>query len=264
MNLEAKEAVLATIIKMSEKVVIAFSGGVDSSYLAKVCYTLLKEKAIALTIDSPFIPRSEMEEAKQVAEEIGIRHQIIQLDKMDDEILGNDEDRCYHCKKVIFQKIIDFAENEKVSRIFDGSNLDDLDDIRPGIKALKELKIESPMVQAEMTKSDIRSASKLLNLSTFDKPSLACLASRIPYGQVISERNLHQVENAEKYLLQKGFKQVRVRCHDNIARIEVDPKERTLFFDTCFMDEISTHLKNLGFRYVTLELAGYKTGNLNI
>jgi len=263
MTLEFKKSKLESIIKESKKVVIAFSGGVDSSYLTKVCFDILGDGALALTIDSPFIPRSEISAAEQVAAEIGIHHQIINQGKLDEVILKNGQNRCYHCKKIIFKKIVDFAKSHQIKQIFDGSNLDDLDDIRPGMKALKELEIESPLVQAEMTKSDIREASKSLNLSTHNKPSMACLASRIPFGQWITPETLKQVEIAENFIIAKGIRQVRVRCHGEIARIEVDPEERHQLFDTQLLDEISNHLKGLGFRYVTFELGGYKTGSLN-
>ncbi len=254
---------LKRFIKDFSKVAIAFSGGVDSTFLAKVVFQEKGIDCLALTIDSPFIPREELESAVGVAKQIGIRHQILEVENIGKDILKNSRERCYLCKKQIFSILLEQCKKQNLDVLFDGSNLDDLSDFRPGMKALKELGIVSPLISCEFTKSDIRNCSKTLGLPTWDKPSLACLASRIPYQQVISSESLRQVEQAELYLRSLGFDQVRVRHHGDIARIEVGGEERSRFFDPNLLDQINDEIRNLGFKYITLDLEGYKAGKLN-
>jgi len=194
---------------------------------------------------------------------IGIRHRMIQLTDIGETILANPKDRCYWCKTAVFKKLWEITKSEGLGNLLDGTNLDDLDDYRPGLKALAELQVKSPLQEAGFTKEDIRQVSKELGLPTWEKPSLACLASRIPYDQPITTEKLGRVEKAEAFLLKKGIKQLRVRDHQEIARVEVSPEERDKFFSLVMLDEVSQYLKDLGFRYVTLDMEGYRTGKLN-
>lgn len=262
-HLAAKISTLQKTIQTYEKSAIAFSGGVDSTFLAKICYETLGQNALAITADTPFMARTEIADAVQMAEHIGIRHQLVQLTDIGDDILANPKDRCYWCKTAVFNKLWEITVSEGLEYLLDGTNLDDLDDYRPGLKALSELNVKSPLQEAGFTKADIRQASKQMKLPTWEKPSLACLASRIPYDQPITPEKLGRVEKAEAFLQKKGIHQLRVRDHDEIARIEVSPDERVHFFSTEVLDEVSQYLKKLGFRYVALDMEGYRTGKLN-
>jgi pyridinium-3,5-biscarboxylic acid mononucleotide sulfurtransferase len=263
LNLEEKYQNLKNMISKAGKAAVAFSGGVDSSFLSKVCYDVLKENSLAITIVSPMIPKSEIEDAKDLAKFIGIKHLLIEDNIIDDIVAENPVDRCFHCKKIEFSTIQKIALENGIDIVFDGSNIDDLSDYRPGLKALKELKIVSPLREAGLTKEEIRELSKRLNLKTWNKPAFACLASRIPYGEKITIKALDKIERSEDFLKSKGFKQFRVRSHGDIARIELSPNEREKIFNIQIMDEISKELKSYGFNYVCMELEGYKTGSLN-
>ncbi len=240
-------------------VAVAFSGGVDSTFLLKVAQDVLGEKVLALTAASVFVPRRELEAAKRFCAENKIRQVIFAADVLKIEgVKENPADRCYFCKRALFKNFLRLAEGKI---LVEGSNMDDLGDYRPGAKAIKELQIKSPLQTAELYKAEIRELSKKMNLPTWNKPSMACLASRIPYGEFLTEKNLSQVETAEEFLLDAGFSQLRVRVHGKIARIEILPAE----FDKIIKnrEEITSRLKNLGFDYVTLDLQGYRTGSLN-
>ena len=259
----SKLGCLKQFMAKEKSAVIAFSGGVDSSLLAKVAYDVLGDSALAITVDSMFVPRKEIKQAKRIARDIGIRHRIIEIPELPADILDNDKLRCYKCKKTIFSLLLEVAAQEGMNVLFDGSNVDDLSDYRPGMKALQELDIKSPLLECGFTKQDIRNTSKQLSLSSWNHPSLACLASRIPYDNRITSSDLSKVEKAEAYLHQLGFNQLRVRCHNNLARIEVSKEERSQFFHVDVMDQINTEFKSLGFKYVSLDLEGYKTGKMN-
>lgn len=261
--LQEKIALLKKNVGDFGKAALAFSGGVDSTFLAKICFEALGDNALAITADTPFMARSEMTEAHQMAQEIGIRHQIVQLNDIGEQILANPKDRCYWCKTAVFKKLWEITKTESLGFLLDGTNLDDLDDYRPGLKALSELEVKSPLQEVGFTKDDIRQASKSMGLPTWEKPSLACLASRIPYDQPITTEKLGRVEKAEEFLREKGIVQLRVRDHQEIARIEVSPEERVKFFSAEFLDETTSYLRELGFRYVTLDMEGYRTGKLN-
>ena len=262
-QLQEKIALLKKNVGEFGKAALAFSGGVDSTFLAKICHETLGRNALAITADTPFMARSEIEDSVQMAREIGIRHRLIQLTDIGDKILANPKDRCYWCKTAVFKKLWEITKSENLGCLLDGTNLDDLDDYRPGLKALSELEVKSPLQEAEFTKADIRKASKNMGLPTWEKPSLACLASRIPYDEPITAEKLGRVEKAEAFLREKGIVQLRVRDHQEIARIEVSPEERIKFFSADLLDEISIHLRKLGFRYVTMDMEGYRTGKLN-
>jgi uncharacterized protein len=209
------------------------------------------------------LPKSELEGAGQTAALIGIKHILITEKNIDDVVAANTKDRCYHCKKIEFGSILQAARDNGISTVLDGTNLDDEGDYRPGLAALSELKILSPLRVAGFHKDEIRELSRQFNLPTWDKPAYACLASRIPYGHTIDSAKLAMVEQAEDHLRSLGFRQFRVRAHGNIARIEVAPNERRLFFNEQRLDEVSRKLKALGFLYVSLELEGYAVGSMN-
>ncbi len=257
------EVLKQDLLKM-EKVMIAFSGGVDSTFLLHVAYEVLGDKAIPVTINSPTYPQREFKIATGFSERLGSTQHVINLSELDNpEFCQNPPERCYICKNELFSRIKDLAEKLGVKHIVDGSNLDDTKDYRPGMQALKELGIKSPLIDACLTKEEIRMLSKEYELPTWDKPSFACLSSRIPYGQEITKEKLIMIDGAEQYLLNLGFQQVRVRHHGEIARIEVSPEERYRFTDVSLMDKVADELKNLGFIYVVLDLQGYRSGSMN-
>ena len=242
---------------------VAFSGGVDSSFLCRAAKDALGDRAIAITIVSPMLPKSEIDCARAIAQQVGIQHVIIEENEIEEDVAANPRERCYFCKKREFARIIEAAQERGFDTVFDGSNVDDLGDYRPGLKALEELEVASPLREAGLTKADIRELSRRLGLPTWDKPAFACLASRIPYGERIDSNKLSRIERAEDYLRSRGFRQFRVRSHGDIARIEAAPKERRRFFDETALDEISRKLKDFGFLYVAFELEGYVMGSMN-
>ncbi|WP_425449012.1 ATP-dependent sacrificial sulfur transferase LarE [Dethiothermospora halolimnae] len=255
---------LAEIIEGLESVAIAFSGGVDSTFLIKVCKEVLGDKAIAVTATSSTYPQREFKEACKFTKEIGIEHIIIESEETDIEGFSkNPPNRCYFCKYELFTKVKEVAKEKGIKYVLDGSNFDDIGDFRPGMEAAKELMVRSPLKEAELTKSDIRLLSKDMGLPTWDKPAFACLSSRFPYGEEINPNKLNMVEAAEDYLIKLGFKQFRVRYHGDIARIEVHPNERHKFFSIDIMDDLSDKLKKIGFTYVTMDLTGYRMGSMN-
>ncbi|MCK8826160.1 ATP-dependent sacrificial sulfur transferase LarE [Natroniella acetigena] len=264
MNLEQKYKKLQDIIKGLGSVAIAFSGGVDSTFLSKVCKDVLGDNAVAVTARSSTYPEREFKEAEQLAEEIGIEQVVIVSEETEvDGFANNPPDRCYYCKHELFSKVEEVARERNIKYVLDGSNYDDLQDFRPGMKAAEELEVVSPLKEAELTKDDIRALSKRLGLPTWDKPAFACLSSRFPYGEEINVKKLSMVEQAEDYLIELGFEQFRVRHHEEIARIEVAPEERKKFFELEAMDQISAKLREVGFTYVTLDLTGYRSGSMN-
>ncbi|RLE10400.1 ATP-dependent sacrificial sulfur transferase LarE [Candidatus Aerophobetes bacterium] len=244
------------------RVVIAFSGGVDSTFLVKVAYEVLGKNVIAVTAASSTYPKTELEEAKRLARLIGVRHIIVNSEETEVEnFKQNSPNRCYYCKKELFSRLKEIAKKEKINYVLDGTNYDDLTDFRPGMKALRELNIISPLKDVKLTKEDIRNLSKLMNLDTWDKPACACLASRFPYGIRITKERLDRVEKAENVIRNLGIRQLRVRYHNEIARIEVNKKDMQLLLE--HSDSIVKKFKELGFIYVTLDMEGYRTGSLN-
>lgn len=259
-----KLEILKTKLKSYDSVAIAYSGGVDSTFLAKAAYDVLGDKAVAITIIGDMHPHKEVIEAREIAHSIGIKLIEIDLRKSDiPEFNKNNIDRCYHCKKFLFNTIKSRAGKENISIILDGTNLDDVKDYRPGLAALEELKIYSPLKEAILTKEDIRAYSKELNLITWDKPSFACLASRIPYGDPITRKKLKMVEKAEDILKNKNIKQYRVRHHGDIARIEVERNDMSKLLSDENYNDLLTSFEEIGFKYVTLDLRGYVQGSLN-
>jgi uncharacterized protein len=261
---EDKLSKLKEILKELGSVAIGYSGGVDSTFLLKVAHEVLGNKVIAITAKSSTFPERELREAKKFAEEIGVKHIIIVSEELEIEGFSkNPTNRCYYCKKELFSKIQNIAKENGINQVVDGANMDDAGDFRPGMVAAKELGVVSPLKLANMTKEDIRGFSKQYGLKTWDKPSFACLSSRVPYGSEITINKLKMIENAEQFLLDLGFRQVRVRHHGEIARIEVAPSEREAFFNLELMDKVADKLKEFGFKYVTLDLFGYRTGSMN-
>lgn len=264
MSMEKKYENLKSILRGLGSVAIGFSGGVDSTFLLKVAKEVLDEEVLAVTARSSTYPEREFLEAKKYARDFNAKHLVITSEELDIEGFSkNPIDRCYHCKNELFSKILAVAEEKGYKYVLDGSNLDDVGDYRPGMKAAKELGVRSPLKEAELTKEEIRILSKKLNLPTWNKPAFACLSSRFPYGNEITEEKLTMVEKAEEHLRSLGIRQTRVRHHENIARIEVDPKEREKFFDVNILDDIGDRLKKIGFTYVTLDVLGYRSGSMN-
>lgn len=262
--LEKKLEKLKKSLEEMESVLIAFSGGCDSSFLAKVAYDVLGNRAIAVTANSELYADSEVKESKKIASEIGIKHEIISSNEL--EVHGfrdNPSDRCYFCKKELFSKLIEVAKKQDFRYVLDGSNFDDIDDYRPGMKAGKELNIRSPLKEVELTKVEIRQLSREFGLHTADKPAMACLASRFPYGTKIREEDLKRVEKAEEFLRDLGFAQLRVRHHGDIARIEILPEDIESLLKNGFREKIVAKFKKLGYRYITFDLEGYRTGSMN-
>jgi len=255
---------LREVLSSLEAICIAYSGGVDSTFLLRVSKDVLGENVLAVTATSPTYPQRELNEAIESAQKIGVRHLLISSNELD--IPGfseNTTNRCYYCKHDLFQKLKAEAEKCGIKAIADGSNYDDTKDYRPGRKAAKELGVRSPLCEAGLTKNEIRYLSKELGLHTWNKPSLACLSSRIPYHEKITEEKLKQVEKAEGILRDMGFTQFRVRHHNDIARLEFIPDEMSLLKNAEIRLSIDSALKSLGFKYVTVDLKGYRTGSMN-
>jgi len=246
-------------------IVVAFSGGVDSSFLAAAAVRAIGDKAIAVTAYSETLAESEKNQAVLIAKEIGIQHILLHISELNSpEFVENTASRCYHCKKERFSVLADWAKKNNYNWVLEGSNADDLSDYRPGMKAVEELTTtRSPLLEVGLTKSEIREISKEWNLPTWDKPSAACLSSRIAYGIPVTAENLKQIENAEELVKQFCSGQVRVRHHGNIARIEVEPQNIGIITTPQIANLLNQGLKEMGFTYVTVDLAGYRMGSMN-
>jgi uncharacterized protein len=265
MAYEEKLKKLEDILKEYEEVAVAFSGGVDSTFLVLFAHKVLGDKVVAATASAPNFAPDEIEYAQKVCREHGIRHQVIELsDNILEAFAHNPPDRCYICKRLVFgQMMAQIRRHFPAAEIVDGTNVDDMQDYRPGRKALEELGIDSPLKKAGMTKDDIRRGLKDLGGEIWNKPAFACLASRIPYGEHITIDKLKQIHKAEMELRYLGFEQVRVRHHGNLARIEVPRDQRSQFADPELMDHVTRIIKDCGFLYATLDLEGYRMGSLN-
>jgi uncharacterized protein len=243
-------------------VLVAYSGGVDSSLLLKVARDILADKVLAVTAQSLTYPKDEIMEAKKLAKRLKVKHLIIKTNELKNlNFANNPFNRCYFCKKELFGKLIKIAKARRINFVVDGSNLDDDRDYRPGSKALKEFKVRSPLKEAGFSKKDIRNLSKELKLPTWNKPAFACLASRIPYRDKIDKKSLGKIQQAENLLKKLDFSQLRVRHHKNLARIEVPKTEIPKIIK--YRDKLARRLKNIGYKYICLDLEGYRTGSLN-
>jgi len=255
---------LKKILKDMGSLIIAFSGGVDSSFLLKVAENVLGKNVIAVTAKSLTYPRRELKDAKRIAKSLNCRQIIIDSNELKiKEFRNNSKNRCYFCKKELFLKLISIKNKYKFNFVVDGTNYDDLNTFRPGLKALKELGIRSPLAEAGLTKEEIRKYSRMLNLSTWNKPAFPCLLSRFPYGEEISEFKLKKIEKAESFLHSLGFRQVRVRYHYPIARIEIEKEEIPKILQSNIREKMIKQLKKIGFEYITLDLEGYRSGSMD-
>ncbi len=247
------------------KVIVAFSGGIDSTLVAYLAKLALDENAIAVTADSPSLSSSELEETKRLAKHIAVKHMVIRTEELDDpRYVSNPANRCYFCKKELSEKLKGLANDLGVSVIVDGTNADDLRGHRPGAAALAEEGVRRPLAEVDLTKAEVRELARLLGLPNFDKPSMPCLSSRIQYGQLITPERLQRVEKSENLIrVLTGVKELRVRDHGNLARIEVAPDERRLFFSEELLEKVGKALRELGFTYVCFDLFGYRSGSMN-
>ena len=264
MTLEQKYERLKEYIKSLGSVAVAFSGGVDSTFLLRTAHDVLGDKVLAVTASSCSFPERELREARKFCSENGIAHEVCESEELDiDGFRQNPVNRCYLCKHELFEKMIDIAAKKGFENVAEGSNMDDMGDYRPGLQAIAELEVKSPLRAAGLYKEEIRQLSKQLGLPTWDKPSFACLASRFVYGETINEEKLGMVDRAEQLMIDLGFRQVRVRIHDKLARIEVLPEEIERVTQPDIRKKINDGFREYGFAYVTLDLAGYRTGSMN-
>jgi pyridinium-3,5-biscarboxylic acid mononucleotide sulfurtransferase len=259
-----KLAQLKTALSDMGSILVAYSGGVDSTFLAVVAHEVLGKNMLAVLAASPVSPPLEMENARVVALEFGFRFRTIESREMEDpDFVSNPPDRCYYCKRGLFSELKQIGEAEGLAWIADGTNGDDTGDYRPGRKACNEAGIRSPLLEVGLTKAEIRRLSHEKGLPTWDRPASPCLASRIPYGTPVTEEILKRIAGGETYLHSLGLHQVRLRHHGDIARIELDPQDMHIVFKDGVRQDIVNYLKTLGYKYVTLDLAGYRTGSLN-
>jgi len=264
-ELRVKATRILTELGGFQKVMVAFSGGVDSTLVALLAEVALRDRAIAVTADSPSLPSSELKEAKELARRIGIRHIIVKTEELQDpSYVANPANRCYFCKRELGEKLVDLAKELGGYTIVDGTNAEDLRGHRPGAAALVEKGIRRPLAEAGMMKDEVRQLAKSLGLPNHDKASMPCLSSRVAYGEIITPERLLRIERAETLIRSlTGVKELRVRDHGSVARIEVGARERSLFFDEQLLDRISDALRELGYVHVALDMTGYRSGSMN-
>jgi uncharacterized protein len=260
--LSKKIRALDSILKEMNSFVLAFSGGVDSSFLAFEASRIRGIRFVAATIRTTYIPSREIQDAINFCQLYDIEHKIIDIE-FPEAVQETPPERCYLCKRLLFKRIKDFANSNDYNYVIDGTNADDNGDFRPGIRALRELQVRSPLQEAGFVKSEIRSASKDAGLNTWDKPAYACLLTRLPYNTKVTEKDLRMIEEAEQFLFNKGFYGTRVRLHGDIARIECMPGYINRMANEPDRSSIIDYMKGIGFRFISLDLEGYKTGSMN-
>lgn len=257
-----KLACLLNTLEQMDSCVVAFSGGVDSTVLLAAAVRALGRRAQAATVCTPYVPAWELDDARELAHTIGARHQVLEME-MPEELRDNPERRCYLCKRRILSRLKAHARDESLAVVIDGSNADDGTAYRPGMQALKEMEVRSPLAECGLSKSDVRQLARSWNLTVWNKPAYSCLLTRLPHDTEVDLDSLRRVEEAERFLMREGFAAVRVRTHGKIARIEVPPEDRERLCSFELMDRIDGTLRGLGYRHVTLDLAGYRSGSMD-
>ena len=264
-TIEEKMDVLKTILADMGSVIVAYSGGTDSAFLAATAHDVLGDRALAVTAKSPSLAPSELREAVELAERLELRHRIVETHEVErEDYAANNPNRCFFCKDELYTYLSAYAQDEGYDSIANGTNTDDLGDFRPGLNAAKQYGVRSPMVEADLSKAEIRELSKDMDLPTWDKPAQACLSSRIPYGSMVTVEALTRIAQAEEYLHDEiGIRQLRVRHHDTVARIEVEPQDFITLTDEAVREQVVRKFREIGYSYVTLDLQGFRSGSMN-